>query len=270
MPELPEVETIVRQLKPLVTGRKLVSLVILDPKLDIENKPVLKGRKVIEVRRLGKQVGIHLSSLSREKGSLWLLFHLRMTGRLIWNTCRTAQKKKSLRAKLVFDRGCISFYDTRRFGVIDFFHTFAEALPRGIDPFSPGFTRNRLAGMLDGSSQAIKPWLLRQDRLTGLGNIYASETLFDSCIDPRRPSGSLNVLEVRRLHTSVKKILRRAIENCGTTFDSFQDTRGKTGSFQNFLSVYGRDGEPCPKCGGQIVRLVQQGRSTFFCPRDQK
>ncbi|HUU27154.1 MAG TPA: bifunctional DNA-formamidopyrimidine glycosylase/DNA-(apurinic or apyrimidinic site) lyase [archaeon] len=270
MPELPEVETIVRQLGPLVTGRKVASLEIFDQKLDSMDNESVPGRTVLEVRRLGKQIGIHLSGCPRTASALWLCFHLRMTGRLIWDDCCQTQNRKYLRAKLVLDKGELSFYDMRRFGSLKSYHSMAESLPAGLDPLSPEFAPSKLEKMLAHSRQEIKSWLLRQDRLAGLGNIYASEILFAAGINPRRQAGSLNSREINCLHSKIVEVLRLAIENCGTTFADFQDTRGQTGSFQGLLAVYGRQGDPCPKCGKPIVRIVQQQRSTFFCPDDQE
>jgi len=120
--------------------------------------------------------------------------------------------------------------------------------------------------MLADSRQEIKPWLLRQDRLTGLGNIYASEILARARLHPARLAGSLGVDEIRRLHRATVTILRRAIRHCGTTISDFQDSAGQSGDFQRFLAVYGHADDPCRRCRTKVKRMVQQGRSTFFCP----
>ena len=270
MPELPEVETIVRQLQPRLAGRRIVSLQIFDPKLETGKKNELPGRKILAVTRLGKQVCLELSGRNKQGRKLWLLFHLRMTGRLLTDSCTTGQNEKHLRARMDLDRGSLLFYDMRRFGRILVLDSPQKALPGGIDPLSGRFTSRKLAELSAGSAQEIKPWLLRQDRLVGLGNIYASEILFASGIDPRRQAGSLKEIELRRFHRQIRKILRLAIEKCGTTFSDFQDSRGRTGSFQRLLSVYGKAGQPCHECSRPIQRIVQQQRSTFFCPACQK
>jgi len=270
MPELPEVETIVRQLQPRLAGRRIVSLRIFDPKLETGKKNELPGRRILTVTRLGKQVCLELSGRNKQDRKLWLLFHLRMTGRLLIESCTAGQNEKHLRARMALDRGSLLFYDMRRFGRILVLDSAQEALPGGIDPLSGRFTSRKLAELSAGSSQEIKPWLLRQDRLVGLGNIYASEILFASGIDPRRQAGGLKDEELRRFHRQIRKILRLAIEKCGTTFSDFQDSRGRTGSFQRLLSVYGKAGQPCPECSRSIQRIVQQQRSTFFCPACQK
>ena len=124
--------------------------------------------------------------------------------------------------------------------------------------------------MIGNTHQNIKAWLLRQDRLVGLGNIYASEILFVAGISPLRQASSLNAAEHRSLLRATRRVLRRAIKNCGTTFSDFQDAQGLTGSYQHYLTVYGRDGEPCPRCRAPVVRLVQQQRSTYHCAQCQK
>ncbi|MEA2063302.1 MAG: bifunctional DNA-formamidopyrimidine glycosylase/DNA-(apurinic or apyrimidinic site) lyase [Gemmatimonadota bacterium] len=277
MPELPEVETVVRQLAPFLMGRKVEGLEIFDPKLDVPEKALVAGRTVSGISRQGKQVVIRLIAGGRGRNSdhsLWLCFHLRMTGRLVIEgrqTGRLKGVKKHLRARLVLEAGdSLGFYDLRRFGCLNLYRSLDQARPRGLDPLSRFFTARRLGELIACSRQEIKPWLLRQDRLTGIGNIYASEILFAARIDPRRPAGLLTGEQIRCLHRSVRKVLRLAIEHCGTTFSDFQDTRGNSGSFQHLLAVYARQGQPCPRCGQPIVRIVQQQRSTFFSPGCQK
>lgn len=270
MPELPEVETVVRQLQASLAGRRIVSLEILDPRLEIQEKSKLSGRRILSITRLGKQVCLELSGNDRDEMKLWLLFHLRMTGRLLTDSCSSGQNERHLRARLVLDQVSLLFYDMRRFGCLLVLDSLQEALPKGIDPLSRQFTSRKLEELIAGSAREIKPWLLRQDRLVGLGNIYASEILFASGINPRRQAGSLKLEELRRLHRKIRRILRQAIEKCGTTFSDFQDSRGRTGSFQRFLSVYGKTGQPCPNCSRPIQCIVQQQRSTFFCSVCQK
>lgn len=270
MPELPEVETVVRQLAPGLLGRRVERIVILDPKLaglDVESA---SGREIVEVRRLGKQIGIGMNGGAAGDGSLWMAFHLRMTGRLIAGTDRAGQNDRHLRAELIMDRGNLLFYDTRRFGTIRMASTADELLPSAVDPLSRQFTAKRLAGLIGSTTTPVKPWLMRQDRLVGLGNIYACEILFGCGIDPRTPAGSLDSGQLASLHKETRRVLKLAIEKCGTTFSDFQDSHGQTGSFQEFLRVYGRAGQPCRHCGTAVQRIVQQQRSTFFCPSCQR
>ena len=270
MPELPEVETVVRQLAPFLLKRVVKTLEIFDPKLDSPLKESVKERLVLDVIRMGKQIVICLAPGPGNENPLWLGFHLRMTGRLIMDGQDSGQQKKHLRARLVLDRGAVNFYDIRRFGMLNFYRSLNDASPQGIDPLSRRFTSTMLQQMVSGSRQHIKPWLLRQDRLVGIGNIYASEILYASGIDPRKEAGNLKGDEIINLHRAIRKILRLAIKHCGTTFSDFQDTQGRTGSFQNCLSVYRREGLACHRCGESVVRIVQQQRSSFLCPVCQK
>ena len=263
MPELPEVETVARQLAPRLTGRRILSLRILDPLLRNGSVPRVSGREFQRVSRSGKQVLIRLSE-GPARHPLWLAVHLRMTGRLIWHD-DPPRNPAHLRARFTLDRGSLLFIDTRRFGTLRWYRSEQAAAPDGVEPLGPGLTTGRLAELLAGSRQQIKPWLLRQDRLVGLGNIYASEILYAAAISPFREAGSLRPAEIRRLRDRTRKILERAIANCGTTFSDFQDARGVEGTYQRFLEVYDRDGQACRRCRARIEREVQQQRSTFYC-----
>jgi formamidopyrimidine-DNA glycosylase len=141
--------------------------------------------------------------------------------------------------------------------------------PPGVEPLSRHLTATTLGELLGHSRQPLKIWLLRQDRLVGLGNIYASEILFAARLSPLRPAGDLSPEEVQRLHRAMRRVLRAAIDCCGTTFSDFQDAHGAAGSFQECLAVYSRAGDPCHLCETPVKRLVQQQRSTFWCPRCQ-
>jgi formamidopyrimidine-DNA glycosylase len=266
MPELPEVETVARQLAPLVQGRTVKTLRILDPLLRNGRAPRLPGRRVTVVRRAGKQVLFEFGPAPRAQGSLWLTVHLRMTGRVVWApNARAEAKEERIRARIGFDRGALLFADTRRFGTFSWFRHESETEPVGIDPMTDALTVPVLQEMAGKAKQNMKAFLLRQDRIVGIGNIYASEILHDARISPRRNASALRPVEIRRLHDSTRKILQRAIENCGTTFSDFQDAHGMTGSYQQYLGVYDRDGEPCSRCGAAIRRIVQQQRSTYYC-----
>jgi formamidopyrimidine-DNA glycosylase len=271
LPELPEVETVARQLAPLVTGRKVRALHILDPFLRRARTPRIAGRRVTRVSRSGKRVLVELSARERGGERLCLAVHLRMTGRLIWLAGRgPGRPRPRHRARLALDGGEPLFTDTRRFGTLDWYRRREEAEPEGIDPLSAELTAQHLAGLLAGSSQSLKSWLLRQDRLVGLGNIYAAEILHHARLSPFRQARSLSPPEVRRLRSSMRRILERAIRNCGTTFSDFLDARGLEGSYQRLLAVYGREDQACRRCGSAIERSVQQQRSTYFCPGCQR
>jgi formamidopyrimidine-DNA glycosylase len=198
---------------------------------------------------------------------MWLAIHLRMTGRLIFGVrdklgCHV---KSQFRAIIVLDRGVVRFQDTRRFGTMALHKSLASVLPSGTEPLSSKFTWQKLRGLLGDSTTPIKNWLLRQDKLVGIGNIYASEILFSAHIHPGRNAGSLSQVEVKRLHRNIRRILHAAIKHCGTTFSDFQDSRGQTGGYAQFLKVYKREGQPCRTCGTPVARSTQAQRSTFFC-----
>jgi formamidopyrimidine-DNA glycosylase len=264
MPELPEVETVVRQLAPLVTGRRLRALEIRDPLLSGARQPGLRGRTIERVYRVGKQALLAIGAGARDPAPLFLAVHLRMTGRLLWSP-RPPREAPHLRARLLLDAGGLLFVDPRRFGTLRWHRSPTEAEPDGIDPLSPAFTPAALARLLASCRQDLKAWLLRQDRLAGLGNIYASEILFEAGLSPFRTAGSLEPPEIEALHRTTRRVLRRAIRHCGTTFSDFQGAHGVTGRYQERLRVYGREGRPCPRCGAPVARVVQQQRSTFFC-----
>jgi formamidopyrimidine-DNA glycosylase len=269
MPELPEVETVARQLAPGLVGRTVRRLQILDPLLRNGRAPRVAGRRVRSVGRSGKRVLIELSPARAGRSGLWLAIHLRMTGRLLWSGSRPRENEAHLRARLTLDRGELRFVDARRFGTWTWYRSAEAAAAGGLDPLAPELTERRLAELTRGSRQNVKAWLLRQDRLAGIGNIYASEILHAARISPLREAGSLGGNELRRLRASTRRILERAIRNCGTTFSDFQDAHGVEGTYQRYLAVYDRAGRRCRRCRGEILRLVQQQRSTFHCPSCQ-
>lgn len=272
MPELPEVETVARQLRPLLEGSTVRRLEVLDPRLQLAPAVAKRamGCVVRTVSRIGKQVVLELVPAGGAGQRVWVIVHLGMTGRLLWDSgAGLTAERRHLRARLHLDAGTVWFVDPRRFGRLRISAGGDRPAPTGIDPLSPAFTRAALARLLAQSDQAIKVWLMRQDRLVGVGNIYASEILFATGVHPARPARSLSEDEVTRLARETRRILRAAIRNSGTTFSTFQDSRGQDGSHQHFLAVYGRQGDACRHCGEPIVRVVQQGRSTFFCPRCQ-
>jgi formamidopyrimidine-DNA glycosylase len=266
VPELPEVETVARQLAPLLVGRVVRELRVTDPLLRLGRRlPTVRGRRVTAVTRSGKRVVLELSPRASRDSALWLVIHLRMTGRLVWRAHERDEETEKPRARITLDRGAVVFLDTRRFGTLDWYDREEAARPAGLDPLSRELSLPALAALVRGSRQNVKAWLLRQDRLTGIGNIYASEILHDAGIGPRRRAGSLGTDETRRLRASMRRILERAIRHCGTTFSDFQDARGLEGSYQQYLAVYDREGQPCRRCRKAIARIVQQQRATYFC-----
>jgi formamidopyrimidine-DNA glycosylase len=273
VPELPEVETVARQLDPEVRGRKLREVEVRDHKLEGSDWDSAAGYTVSKVRRVSKRVVFDLARAKQPP--LWIAVHLRMTGRLIWTPHKPAKDyqphsrpptEKSLRLVFQLAGGELRFYDTRRFGTVELLDVEPQLVGPALEPLSEGFTAKTLGELLKDARGEIKPWLMRQDRIAGMGNIYASEALFRAGIHPRRAAGSLSTAEVRLLRKSINNLLCQAIGKMGTTFSDYADAKGESGSFQKFLRVYGRKGQPCRKCGTPIEQITQQQRSTFFCP----
>ena len=306
MPELPEVETIVRGLAGVLPGRVIREVHFPDSKLAtgcLGCAEVLPGRSLAGVQRHGKYIRFLLDDGSS------LVAHLRMTGKFVFTGPLAPQNPaRHLRMVLVFtDGSLLSFMDMRRFGTIRHVspgETPPELRDLGPDPLQKEMTLPRFRAILGKSRTAVKVLLLDQRRISGVGNIYACESLFRAGIDPRRPADSLTSDEGARLlrelrgilreairHNSrrslapssdvkesdegarllreLRGILREAIRHNGTTISDFRSVDDKTGEFQYWLRVYDREGEPCRVCGERIERIRQAQRSTSFCPHCQ-
>jgi len=271
MPELPEVETIVRDLARLLPGRRIRRVEVLRPDL-IEGESAaefgagLEGQMVGEVTRRAKNIVI---ALEDER----LVVNLGMTGRLLMAGAGEVDEKHTGVRFTLDDGRQLVYHDVRRFGRLTRYSDEAwrawEAR-LGVEPLGGEFTSQWLHEQAARSRVAIKTWLMDQRHVVGVGNIYASEALFRAKLDPRRAANTLTAPEARRLHDAVRAVLRDAIEFRGTTLLDYRDASGERGGFAERLKVYGRQGEPCPVCGTPIERIVQGGRSTFFCPRCQK
>ena len=275
MPELPEVETIRRDLEPELTGRVIVDVEV--HKADIVLPPLdpesfgrrLAGRRVVGVGRRAKYLLFRL-----DDGSL-LQVQLRMSGRFtLGREVPDPTEFRHIAARLHLDDGRTLFYDdVRRLGG---FRLLAgcdweiEAARLGPEPLEPGYRAADLGRTLAATRSPVKNALMDQRRVAGVGNIYASEALFRARVDPRRPGRDLEPDEVKRLHRTVRGVLREAIQQAGTSFKNYRAVNGRSGEFQSSLDVYGREGEPCRTCGDTIARIVQAGRSTFYCPSCQR
>ncbi len=266
MPELPEVETIVRGLQPMI-GARIRHLEVLDPRLKIDSQlrqsrsgDALVDQTIDAIVRRGKYIQIVLS------GGESLVVHLRMSGRLVVS-CRN-DELPHVRLRIDLDRGTISFINPRRLGTAEFI-TGAFSHDLGIDPLSPEFTPDQLASLVQASRMPIKQFLLDQRRIAGLGNIYSSEALWRARIDPRRSANGLAKADIRRLHCGIVGVLQEAIDHMGTSFgvsvSDYRNAEGVDGGFQDRLAVYGRQGEACRVCETPISRCVQGGRSTYWC-----
>jgi formamidopyrimidine-DNA glycosylase len=271
VPELPEVETIRRQLAPQLEGRTITSVEILDPRWT-RPEPVasvegeLTGAVVEHIDRSGKYLVWSLS------GDRYLLVHLRMTGALLFDP---AVEPPHTRVRFTLDRDhLLAYVDPRRFGTGHLIHGAAArdaylAQRLGVEPFSPAFTREHLRAMARGRIAPVKTFLLDQRRIAGIGNIYADEALFRAQIHPLRPVGQLTGPQWARLREAIEDALSAGIDAKGASIDDFRHVDGARGSFQDRFLVHRRAGEPCPTCGRTIRKLVVGGRGTYVCEHCQ-
>ncbi len=281
MPELPEVEILVRHLRPLIRGKTIRGVDVRRAKVLAPTSPrklrqILLGAKFIGLSRRGKYLQFQLRPESGGR-SLTLLGHLGMTGRMY-----LARKHERLprHAAVVFDLGEENFIyeDTRYFGRLTLDVSAVEKL--GPEPLANDFEKSAFGRALKRSRQAIKVKLLDQTLVAGIGNIYASEALFRARLSPRLPARKLTLAQVARLWLAISEILGEAIR-CGSTVPLnfggsrsdglfyFGQAPGIADCYEERLRVYDRAGRPCPRCGGLIRRIQQAGRSTFYCPHCQ-
>ena len=275
MPELPEVETIRRQLAPYLEGRRLERMEILDPRWCEPAEPValedaVRGRAIESVVRRGKYLVLALEE------DVYVVMHLRMTGNLlIAEPDEDKCAKPLLRVVFELDSGeRLLFVDVRRFGtgvvllgreaLQDY---FSERL--GVEPLGPDFTADALRAAAKGRRAPVKAFLLTQERIAGVGNIYADEALFRARIHPLRPVGKLRRPQIAALRDAVVQTLEAGIDANGATIDDFRHTDGAEGAFQDRFLVHTREGEPCPRCGNTIKKLRAAGRGTYVCERCQ-
>lgn len=268
MPELPEVETLVQELRPHVTGRRIDQVILRWPGCVATPSPRvfvrrMKGRWIQEVGRRGKFLRFVL-----DQGS-WLV-HLKMTGRLL--LLSAFEPDPYARADFILDDGRIlRFQDLRKFGrlywVADPERIFRQLGP---EPLDPQFRPEDLARRLAGRRGRLKALLLNQSVLAGIGNIYADEALWRARLHPMRPAASLNGEEIQRLWEGIREALLAGLRHHGTTIQWYRRLEGGSGEHQRYLKVYGHAGQPCQRCETPIVRQVLQGRGTYFCPACQR
>ncbi|MCP5052103.1 MAG: DNA-formamidopyrimidine glycosylase [bacterium] len=266
MPELPEVETIVRELKPVITGKTVAAVSILwQPTVEgdlTHFSQVLTGNKITRIQRRGKYLCFFLSN------GPCMTIHLRMTGKLVFEPDNRDQNY--IRVAFGFADGSgLYFVDIRKFGRIKLWSPSEPLLPRlGPEPLEEKTVLEALRGR--ESKRAIKTFLLDQGVLAGVGNIYADEALFLAGIHPLTPAFRVSQPKMKKLSRHIPVILKKAIENNGTTISDYRRTDKMEGRNQFFLKVYGRAGQPCPTCGRTIKRIGVNNRSSHFCPRCQR
>jgi formamidopyrimidine-DNA glycosylase len=287
VPELPEVETVCRQLDPELAGVKIDALEVLDerwcrPVPPAELEAVVEGATIEGLGRRGKYLLLALY------GARTLVMHLRMTGNLVlvegesrldpsegrrlYEGERSASERY-LRARFRLDDGReLWFTDPRRFGEafliddVDLDERFAKL---GVEPLSAEFTPEALGEMAAGRTVPLKSFLLDQSGVAGVGNIYADEALFRARLHPLSPAGSMKREHHEALRDAVVAALEAGIDGGGASIDDYRDGRGEKGTMQDEFLVHTREGEPCPRCDSALVRIVVSGRSTYYCPNCQ-
>ncbi len=266
MPELPEVETIVRQLRPVLIGKTFQKVTVHWNRSVVGDAQALAGeltgRSIMDIFRRGKYICFSLDDGRN------LVIHLRMSGRLVYSPAE--KDNKYLRVTFVFCEDCmLHFIDMRKFGKIRLYTSRQPLLPGlGPEPLEVEIVEKALSETKSG--KAIKTLLLDQSFLAGIGNIYADEALFAAGIRPRTPALRVSKARRRRLAAAIPLVLQAAIHHEGTTLSDYRPPGSERGNNQFYLKVYGRENQPCTKCGSNIRRMKINGRSAHFCPRCQR
>jgi formamidopyrimidine-DNA glycosylase len=273
MPELPEVETICRGLRPLVSGRRLCRIEVREARLRSRVArglhSLLQGKTILGVERRAKYILILL-----EGEAVWL-FHLGMSGKLIYVAVgRAREQHDHIIARL--DNGYeLRYHDPRRFGLsLVLTHAELKGLAQlkslGLEPFDRRFNCDYLSAAARVSRRRIRDLLIDQRVVAGLGNIYANEILFRAGVRPTTRAWRLSQAKLRQIAEITPKVLREAIRWCGTSFSDYRDAEDRFGEFQNHLMVYDREGERCRACSSKVKRVAIGNRSAWYCPRCQK
>jgi formamidopyrimidine-DNA glycosylase len=287
MPELPEVETVCRQLDPELKGRRIERLEVLDPRWCRPEPPTRLEKAVEEatIRGFSRRGKYLLLGLDGERT---LVMHLRMTGNLILvegerkldpsvgrrlYEGERSVSERHLRARFSLDDGSeVWFTDPRRFGeafLIDDADLAGRFERLGLEPLSDEFTAEALGAIAAGRTAPLKSFLLDQSGIAGVGNIYADEALFRARLHPLSPANSMKPEHHVALRDAVVAALEAGIEGGGASIDDYRDGRGERGTMQDEFLVHTREGESCPRCGAAILRIVVSGRSTYYCPSCQ-
>jgi formamidopyrimidine-DNA glycosylase len=273
VPELPEVESVRRQLAPLLEGRRFERVEVTDPRLTRPDDPAavarsLEGERVAVVERRGKYLVVRFES------GRALLIHLRMTGSLQHARTGAPADDPYTRAVVRLDDGSdVAYRDIRRFGTWALLERGEEdaylTARLGAEPLGRAFTAAQLGARLARRRAPVKAAILDQRTLAGVGNIYADEALWYARVHPLREAGSLDEGEVAALHRGVRRALERGIERQGSTLRDYRLPNGESGTMQREFKVYGREGGPCERCGTPIEKIRVAGRGTWYCPSCQ-
>ena len=287
MPELPEVETVARQLDPELAGRTIEGLEVLDarwcrPLAPRKFETSVEGATIEGLGRRGKYLLLALS------GARTLVMHLRMTGNLVLvegeekldpsegrrlYEAERSTSERHLRARFTLDDGReLWFTDPRRFGeafLIEDAKLEERFAKLGVEPLSVDFTPEALGEMAAGRTAPLKSFLLDQSGVAGVGNIYADEALFRARLHPLSPAGSMKPEHQAALRDAIIAALEAGLDGGGASIDDYRDGRGEKGTMQDEFLVHTREGEPCPRCDATIARIVVSGRSTYYCPECQ-
>lgn len=282
MPELPEVETVVRGLRQIILNKTIAKVLLKAPPSTIvlsnsfkstSFDKIIKSKKILNIYRRGKNILISLS------GNITLWVHLKMTGHFNYVTASLPVDKhdlvifnfKSTDSKMTNNQ--LRFNDYRRFGRLRLFYDGELSQQKGLHDLGPEpleISLDTFVNLFKSTRRMIKPALLDQTFIAGLGNIYADESLYLAKIHPKKLTSSLSKRKLNRLHYHIQKILQMAINKMGTSVDSFTGVNGKPGQFQNYLKVYRNEGNLCQICEKKIVRIKIGSRSAHFCPRCQR
>ncbi len=283
MPELPEVETIRLQLQSKIIGKTIKKITVLSQKNFIGNPKQTIGRKITEISRSGKYLSLTLSAPGQP--FTYLNLHMKMTGQLLYAkdmrrpifpnqipfTNSNTMPGKTTRVVIYFTDGSgLFFNDLRKFGWIKIADKPEQ--PKGIDILSSEFNPQFFSSLVAKSNKSIKLLLLDQDKLSGIGNIYANDALFLAKIHPEKKSNQLTAVQIANLYRSIKKVIEQGIKHRGSSGadEAFVTPEGKKGLHQQYFLVYQREGKPCLRCSTLIKRIKHGGRSSFFCPKCQQ
>ncbi|PIP18352.1 MAG: formamidopyrimidine-DNA glycosylase [Parcubacteria group bacterium CG23_combo_of_CG06-09_8_20_14_all_35_6] len=265
MPELPEVETIRKYLNKTILRKRIVNIKVFSKKQFPNNSEEIVGAKILSVKRRAKNLIIELSN---EKT---LLIHLKLSGQLLW---RPKTLNKTTRIVIVFDKGELVFNDLRKFGwikILNLDQLDLELKKFGPEPFSKDFSIKYLQKVFKKSIRPVKTILLDQEKIAGIGNIYANEALSEAEISPQKPVKALTIEEIKKLQKAILLVLKEGIKYNGASAADklYLKPDSSNGSYQQHFRIYQKNGEKCKKCNTIIERINLGGRGTFFCPKCQ-